>query len=211
MPSIPAGNPAKPEGEDGRALLARMNGGHHEQLAVWGLTHLEFPPSATMLDIGCGGGANLKRLLARAKNGHACGIDYSPLSVELSRETCAEEIEAGTAAITQADVTRLPFEDDTFDIITAFETVYFWQDMFEALNEIHRVIKPGGRFLICNEANGATPEMYEQADALEGMTMYTAKELKLLLIGCDFEIEEIDDTGEKGWLACIARTAAPRT
>lgn len=205
MAEVPAGNPAKPQGDDGRALLMRMNGGHHEELAIWGLSHVHFSGSEHMLDIGCGGGANVLRLLERSQNGKAYGIDYSPLSVELSRETCARQIESGQAHITQADVCKLPFEDNTFDIVTAFETVYFWPDMPAALCEILRVMKPGAIFLICNEANGSTAEMREQAEAIDGMTMYTADELEKLLLECSFTIETVQDTAEKGWLSLIAK------
>ncbi len=200
-----AGNPAKPEGDDGRALLERMNSGHHEELALWGLSHLSIPDNAIMLDIGCGGGANLKRLLDRSQGGKVYGIDYSPVSVEMSSEVCADEITRGACTVCQGDVVQLPYGDAVFDVICAFETVYFWQDMFEALMQVNRVLAPNGRFLICNEANGATPAMYEQADAIEGMVMYTAAELKILLIGCGFEIEAIHDEGVSGRIAIIAR------
>ena len=78
--SVPAGHPERPEGEDGKRLLARMNGGHHEDLALWGLSQVEIAADARALDIGCGGGANIGRLLERAPQGHVCGLDYSPLS-----------------------------------------------------------------------------------------------------------------------------------
>ena len=208
MVEIPAGNPAKPTGNDGRTLLERMNGGHHESLALWGLSHLDIPRDAVMLDIGCGGGANLKRLLDQAENGTVYGIDYSPVSVELSSETCAAEIARGICEVREGDVAELPYDDGQFDIVCAFETVYFWHDMFEALMQVRRVLKPEGRFLICNEANGATPEMYEEADTIEGMVMYTAAELKLLLIGCGFEIETVDDEGETGRIVVIAGKSA---
>lgn len=205
MADIPAGNPAKPQGEDGRALLTRMNGGHHEELAVWGLSHVMFTGGEHMLDIGCGGGANVLRLLERSKDGKAYGIDYSPLSIELSHETCARQIEEGQAFIEQADVCNLPFENNWFDIVTAFETVYFWPDMNKALKEILRVMKPEAVFLICNEANGSTLEMREQAKAIDGMTMYTADDLERLLLECGFSIDSTHDTGEKGWISVLAR------
>ena len=204
MASIPEGNPAKPQGEEGRALLERMNSGHHEELAIWGLSHVCFEGGEHMLDIGCGGGANLLRLLERSQDGKAYGIDYSPLSVEISRDTCARQIECGQAFVEQADVSELPFEDNMFDIVTAFETVYFWPDMENALREVRRVMKPDASLLICNEANGFTLEMNEQAKAIEGMTMYTAKDLESLLLKSGFSIDTIRDTGEKGWLSILA-------
>ena len=51
-----------------------------------GLSQVEIAADARALDIGCGGGANIGRLLERAPQGHVCGLDYSPLSVATSRE-----------------------------------------------------------------------------------------------------------------------------
>lgn len=52
----------------------------------------------------------------------------------------------------------LPFGNDVFDLITAFETIYFWPDILEALKQVHRVLKPNGTFMICNEVNGENPK-----------------------------------------------------
>ena len=113
--TIPEGHPEKPNGAAGRKLLERMNAGHHEQLAIWGLGHLHFAEDAHMLDLGCGGGANLLRLLEHAPHGHATGLDYSALSVQMSRETCAAAIDEGSCDVVEGDVSNLPFDDDTFD------------------------------------------------------------------------------------------------
>ena len=39
-------------------------------------------------------------------------------------------------------------------MVTAFETVYFWPELAQNFREVYRVLKPGGVFFICNEANG---------------------------------------------------------
>jgi ubiquinone/menaquinone biosynthesis C-methylase UbiE len=50
-------------------------------------------------------------------------------------------------------VSENPWPDNSFDIVTAFETVYFWPDFVHDLGEVRRVLKPGGIFFICNELN----------------------------------------------------------
>ena len=116
----PAGHPEKPQGDDGFKLLERMNGGHHEQLALWGLSFLEIAADARVLDIGCGGGANIARLLERASAGFAAGVDYSPVSVEASRDYNAAAIEAGRCEVCEGNASALPFPDGSFDAVTAF-------------------------------------------------------------------------------------------
>ena len=52
----------------------------------------------------------------------------------------------------QASVAELPFEAEQFDVVTAFETIYFWPELAQNFREVYRVLKPGGTFFICNSA-----------------------------------------------------------
>lgn len=63
-----AGNPAKPTGEAGEQMLARMNESH-APLTAWGLSHFTWRGDEAVLDIGCGGGANLRRMSAHVTTG----------------------------------------------------------------------------------------------------------------------------------------------
>ena len=117
----------KPEGFLGKVMVNGMNGSGHASLAEWGFGFIKKEKSARALDCGCGGGANVKRLLERSEK--AYGIDYSGISVEKSKETNAGDIRSGRCEIIQCDVRSLPFDNESFDIVTAFETVYFWQEI----------------------------------------------------------------------------------
>ena len=187
------GNPAFPEGEEGLTMLDRMNGGAHELLARWGLSLFPFDPTAHVLDIGCGGGANLLRILSLCPRGRVTGIDPAPASFAKSSAVCAAEIERGTCSVLQGNVMKLPFDDGSFDAATAFETVYFWTDAEAAFREVHRVLRPKGALLICNETDGEDPEAREQGNPLKGMRVYTGGELEHLLRRAGFS-ETIEHT-----------------
>lgn len=73
-------NTRKPTGLGGRIMVSLMNIGHRS-LADWGLKYLKLNNDANVLDCGCGGGANIKKLLKLCPNGFVKGIDYSPVSV----------------------------------------------------------------------------------------------------------------------------------
>lgn len=143
-------NAGNPQGELGEKLINNMNK-NHEGLAVWGVGHLDISNDAVILDIGCGGGVNVERFLGLTDN-KVYGIDYSELSVERSRQLNKSEIKNGRCEIRQESVSEMSFDDNTFDIITAFETVYFWPDFENDLKEVRRILKEEGIFLICNEA-----------------------------------------------------------
>lgn len=139
------GNPAKPQGEAGEQMLARMNASH-DVLTRWALGFLEVNTGA-LLDIGCGGGATIAKLLALQK-GKVYGVDYSPVSVEQSVLFNREAVAAGRAEVLEADVAALPFAKNSFCGITTVESFYFWQEPRKALQEVYRVLAPGGTFLI---------------------------------------------------------------
>ena len=67
-------NTRKPEGFFGRMMVNGMNGGGHARMAEWGLSHLTLFDNANVLDVGCGGGANVARLLKRCPKGTVTGI-----------------------------------------------------------------------------------------------------------------------------------------
>lgn len=200
------GNPAFPEGGEGLTMLDRMNGGAHERLARWGLSLLRLDPAAHVLDIGCGGGANLLRILGLCPRGRVTGIDPAPASLEKSSAVCAAAIEQGRCEVLEGDVMNLPFGNGTFDTATAFETVYFWPDPVVAFREVRRILRPGAVFLICNETDGRDPGAPTDGGVLESMKVYTGEELERLLRDAGFPETELHVEPGSHHIAVIART-----
>ena len=91
-------NTRKPVGLGGKIMVAMMNLGH-SPVARWGLRFLELTPDAKVLDCGCGGGANIKRLLKKCPEGIVKGIDYSPVSVEKSKKVNEAAIAEGRCTV----------------------------------------------------------------------------------------------------------------
>lgn len=195
-------NARKPKNIGGRLMLSMMNIWHNSN-ALWGLSHIEIPLTAEILDIGCGGGKNIANLLHRAVDGKLYGVDYSPESVKKSAKTNKEEISQGRAKIIHADVSSLPFEDEKFDIVTAFETIYFWPDLFHDFMEVRRVIKKGGIFLICNEA--ARPEGFEKWTKMLDMPIYTKNDLSKTLAKAGFCNISCHEHKNGNWLCVTAQ------
>lgn len=148
-----SGNPRKPQGKDGEEMLKRMNESHFE-VTGWALDFFEWKEDDEVLDIGCGGGMTLKRMSENICSGNLTGVDYSKVSVELSRKTNEEAIVSGKMQIFEASVEDLPFMDNQFDKIVTVESFYFWPDPVENLKEVCRVLKPSGTFLLVAEIYG---------------------------------------------------------
>lgn len=141
------GNPGKPRGEAGRQMLERMNDSHY-QVTGWALDKMDLAEARSILDIGCGSGLTLSRMAEAAPEAHLTGVDYSPVSVRLTEETNRPYIDTGRMDVTEASVSRMPFDDGSFDRIITVESFYFWPEPEEDLKEVRRVLGEGGRFFL---------------------------------------------------------------
>ena len=196
-------NTRKPDGIGGKLMVSMMNVGH-KAMADWGFQFLKIPEKGTVLDCGCGGGANIERILREHPEIAVKGIDYSEVSVEKSRKVNKNAIEAGRCEILQSSVINLPFADKQFDVVTAFETVYFWPDLLKSFQEVYRVTKNGGTFFICNECNGDTDKDDKWTEKISGMTIYKDFQLKEILEQAGFHDIKIQKN-EKGWISVAAQ------
>ena len=109
------------------------------------------------LDIGCGLGYAVSQYASRFKI-EAHGVDYSENMVkgaEILRDKNYPEI-VNRTFFHHASVTELPFESDTFDVITSSRCLMAlldWDLQKIALKELHRVLKPGGIFVMMEGTN----------------------------------------------------------
>ena len=100
----------------------------------------------------------------------------------------------------QGSVEQIIFASGWFDAVTAFETVYFWPDLLQCFREVHRVLKPGGTFLICNECGDANSGG-KRTEKINGMTVYSGAELKIFMENAGFHNVQIH-ADKLGWL-CV--------
>lgn len=178
-------NVKKPEGDAGIATLERMNKGH-TSVSLWSFEHLDIKEDDVILDVGCGGGINLKRLHQKTPQAKTYGIDYSSTSVEMSKKLNQEEVEKGNVIVEEADVQDLPFNNETFDIVTACETVYFWPDLVKSFKEIRRVLKPEGLFVIILTTNGDYDNHFDKLKEEVDCEAYNDIELRQYLTQADY-------------------------
>lgn len=195
-------NTCKPQGLMGRMMTVMMNNGH-ARLAEWGFSHLKFRKNMDVLDIGCGGGANVSVLLRRCPEGKVTGMDYSSVCVSQSKKKNQKAAAAGRCRIVQASAEKIPFADNSFDLITAFETVYFWPDLGACIRNIYGKLRRGGVFLICNEDSDPADDRWTKI--IDGMRVYSEEELRGYLKEAGFTQISVDRMEKKGWLCVWAK------
>ena len=93
-----------------------------------------------ILDVGCGEGITLEKILRRNPHSQSEGIDIDPDNVEICR--------SHHLPVSEADIYKLPFPDQTFDCCVFIEVIEHLEDPLKALTELARVIRPGGKLIV---------------------------------------------------------------
>ena len=202
-----AENVRKPQGVFGKKVAQDMNI-HHESLARWGLTHINFEKDFQILDIGCGGGRNINRFAKLIENGKVFGIDYSDTSIKVSSELNMKYIDKGLVEIKKGTVSAIPYNDGKFDLVTAFETYYFWPDLKSDLKEVLRVMKEEAVFLLVNELyecdNPKKMKNTRKWARLCNIELHNPDQFEKLLIEAGFSEIKIYENIEEGWITAVA-------
>ncbi|HLG16863.1 MAG TPA: ubiquinone/menaquinone biosynthesis methyltransferase [Blastocatellia bacterium] len=98
------------------------------------------------LDLACGTGDITFAIASRLKSGHAVGLDITSGMLEIA-ESKRRENGISNTSFYRGDIMAIPFADESFDRVTGGYALRNVPDIAGALAEIHRVMKPGGRFL----------------------------------------------------------------
>ncbi len=126
-----------------RSILQRLLfGPSHARLAQ----ELPVAHPVRVLDVGCGTGQFLERLLCEGRAAQVWGLDLC--SAMLRHGVARLRRFNGSAHIVQADSEAIPFRDDVFDVVTCSNCFHHFPDQQRAVDEMYRVLKPGGRLMI---------------------------------------------------------------
>ena len=189
-------------------MLRNMNS-RHSKVTDWGLSHSSIGKQDIVLDVGCGGGRTLSKLAAIATQGKVYGIDHSAESVAMAMRTNQQWIDLGRVEVREASVSRLPFSDGAFDVITAVETHFWWPALPTDLREVLRVLKPGGRLIVIAEvyqgAKAFTSKAVERYAEKTGMALLSVEEHRELLTDAGYSDVQLLTEPTKGWICCIGR------
>jgi SAM-dependent methyltransferase len=136
-------------------------------------------PPSNALDIGAGAGGNTRVL--EAAGWKATALEYSDAGVQLARERGLD--------VVQGDARDIPFPDDHFGLVVAYDVLEHINEDDKVVSEIARVVRPGGRVLI---AVPADPRLWSPHDeAIGHVRRYTRPELVRLFDSPSFRINDV--------------------
>jgi len=164
---------------------------------------LNLGPGFTVLDVGTGTGVFLPFLLNEiGKGGRIVALDFAE---KMLRKARAKGF-TGNIDYLHADVTNIPLRDEIFDVIVCHSSFPHFQDKPRALIEIRRVIKGGGRLLICHTSSRASiNEIHRQIPAVKNDVLPDGDEMQGMLSTAGFVDIKIEDNSES-YLACARKS-----
>lgn len=188
---ILAQNLANPQGAKGIEIGEMMNE-TNISMTLESITTLLIEDDEHILEIGHGNAGHVKHIFSSARNLKYTGIDISE-TMHQEAKKLNREFE-GKADFVWYEGKILPFEDKTFDKIFTVNTVYFWENPLEFLNEIYRVLKKGGTVVIT----------FGQRDFMEKLpftefdfTLYSNTEMEKLVSKSHFKRMKITEKQEE--------------
>ena len=141
------------------ALNSVMTAGLHHRWRERAADRAELRPGDSALDVCCGTGDLALELASRVSpTGHVVGCDFSEPMLDLAREKAAAA-GAGVARFEWADALQLPYDAGRFDAVTVGFGIRNLADLDRGLNEMARVLRPGGRLVILEITQPTRPPL----------------------------------------------------
>jgi ubiquinone/menaquinone biosynthesis C-methylase UbiE len=151
----------------------------------------------------------VSKLAASATQGKVYGLDFSDAAVTVATKTNRQWIAMGRVEIRQGSVSDLPFPDETFDVVTAVETHFWWPDLPHDMREVLRVLKTDGTLVVIAEiyrgAKTKTAKLAEKYLPLSGLKLLTASEHQDLFRNAGYTDVQITEQSDKGWICARGR------
>lgn len=186
------------------SITAMLLNHRNRHLIEHAIAALDVRPGHRVLDIGFGGAVSLVILLQRAAGGHVSGIDPSPEIVQRASLMLAAELSAGQLSLEVAGAGAIPYGDATLDRVLTVQTVYFWDDLRAGLDEVARVLRPGGRLAIGMMARDAQEH---HGFRRRGYHVVGADDLAILLAGAGFNEISCSAAPDDGPVVVVGRRA----
>ncbi len=162
--------------------------GHYKSFRII-LDKLNLTKSDNYVEIGFGGGVLLKQALQYISD--ASGIDHSSDMLEVAKSNLANT-SYNNLDLVQGDAAKLPWKNESFSTAACANMFFFVEDPQQVLNEVYRVLKPGGRFAMVTMSNSLLGKI--TFGLFYSLKTYSTKEMILMLEKAGFKNIEVKST-----------------
>ncbi|EJY1097454.1 class I SAM-dependent methyltransferase [Listeria monocytogenes] len=141
---------ANPRGIIGE-ITTKIWSSYFEDLSKWTISNTEMGDATNILDIGYGGGSNVKNLVELNKNVTIYGVDISKESYKTATNLNKKAINNGKVKLSIQDFALMNYPADFFDIVYAIQTHMYWDNPRKGFEEIYRVMSNEAVFILSSE------------------------------------------------------------
>ena len=179
----------KPTGLFGRIVAPVVFNRENKRMEQFGLKKLDPKEDDEILEIGPGNGRLISEIMPHIENGKVCVIDISEQMVDVASRQNKKWINKGLLEIRKASISDIPYPDNHFNKVFTCNTIYFWPNPVEDLQEVRRVLNPEGKF-ICAMRSKQQMESFnavvcENKDVFQNL--YQEKDVKQLFDKAGFQ------------------------
>ena len=177
----------KPTGEFGIEVAYKMNESNL-QMNLTTIHTLKIKGGDSVLEIGMGNGFFAKDVLSKANNIRYIGCDYSQDMIDQATSINKQNIDSNKVSIYLAEAQHLPVKDSSINVLFTVNTLYFWEDKIEILNEIKRVLSSNGQLVIA-----IRPErcLKEYPSTRFNFEYFTTENVTELLTNNGFKVDKV--------------------
>ncbi|MBC2193337.1 class I SAM-dependent methyltransferase [Listeria sp. FSL L7-0229] len=141
---------ANPRGIIGE-ITTKIWSSYFADLSNWTISNTEMNDVTNVLDVGYGGGSNVKNLVELNKNITIYGVDISEESYKTATNVNKKAVNAGKVKLSIQDVAAMSYQADFFDVVYAIQTHMYWDNPQKGFEEIYRVLSKGGVLILSSE------------------------------------------------------------
>jgi SAM-dependent methyltransferase len=174
------GNPRGLVGRLVGRVMARGNAAFN-QWVIESLARTVGGEPERIVELGCGPGVGLERLLLTFPSAQVYAIDPSPVMVAQARQRNAPEVDRGRLHVVQGDASTLE-ELAPVDVVTAVHVLYFWHEPRAELAKVRAALRPGGKLGLGFRLREDMPSVSQRQFPAEGHVLYDSDEQVVALL-----------------------------
>ncbi|SFW69935.1 class I SAM-dependent methyltransferase [Chitinophaga sancti] len=182
----------RPTGEDGVKMGVQMSKSNR-LIYEMTLDFLHLQPGDQLLELGMGNGHFIPALFEKENNIQYTGLDISDIMVQEAITSNRDAIRAGRVQILEGTADSIPFDAAIFTKVFAVNVLYFWQPPAVTLQEICRVLQPGGELILAFRTRRT---MEKLAFVDDGFTLYDTETVQQMLQNIGFRVTDIQTAVE---------------
>jgi ubiquinone/menaquinone biosynthesis C-methylase UbiE len=193
-----------PSGLLGRLVAAPVLNKRNSALNDITFERLTLRPHDRVLEVGFGGGYLIGRMAAIVTDGFLAGVDVSPDMVAYCQERYRSLVRAGKLELKCASAESLPYPSEHFTRVCTVNSIFYWENVPQALVEMWRVLEEGGRLVMCFTCKRC---LESREFTRHGVTLYEENKVQQMMEAAGFHAIDMAHASDRHReFVCVAGT-----